>query len=162
MYRRFLLLALTLVAVLSVGSSVALGEGGNSASAKACQKDGWKSLQSSTGGAFASQSECVSYGASGGTLRAPRLTATYDGCEVPTFVGFPIWAITASGFTPNSTGRISVGDFEVPRDFEINGAGFAVVLFIPDFAGLTISVTFTDANGLHASTTFGPTTLCDT
>jgi len=160
MHRRLLLLALMVIVALGVSSSALAG--GNSGNAKLCQKDGWRNLQSSDGHAFTSQSECVSYGSTGAAIRSPKLSANYDGCEVPGFVGFPIWALTASGFTPNSTGRISIGDFEAPLDFVITSAGFAVVLFIPDFAGLTLSATFTDANGVHAGVTFGPTTLCDT
>jgi hypothetical protein len=42
--------------------------GGNSANAKKCQKNGWQSLITSTGAAFTSEEQCVSYAAKGGVL----------------------------------------------------------------------------------------------
>ena len=162
MHRRFLLFALTLVVALSVGSSAALAGGGNSASAKACQKGGWQSLQSSTGNTFASQGDCVSYGASGGTLYGPRLTATDGGCQVPGFVGFDLWTISATGFTPNSEGIFEVNGSTVPHLWPLDSSGSRSNFFIPDSGGLTISMTFTDGNGVHASVTFGPSTSCPT
>ena len=41
---------------------------GNSASAKLCQKGGWQDLVSAAGASYASEDQCVSYGAQGGTL----------------------------------------------------------------------------------------------
>jgi hypothetical protein len=61
-------LALTVVVALAVGSSVALAGGGNSANAQACQKGGWKNLQSADGGTFANAGDCTSYAARGGQL----------------------------------------------------------------------------------------------
>src|SRR5438093_3258255 len=103
MHRRLLLLALTFVVALSLGSTVALADGGNSANAKACQKNGWMALQSSTGGSFANGSERVSYGASGATLFGRSVTATDLGC-VPDGNGVlhDEWELSATGFNPNS------------------------------------------------------------
>jgi hypothetical protein len=59
------------VVVSAVAAEPAMpAKGGNSANAKACQKGGWQSLFTTTGGTFANQSECVSYAAQGGTLLA--------------------------------------------------------------------------------------------
>jgi hypothetical protein len=157
MQRRLLLLAFTFVVALGVGSSVALAGGGNSAAAKLCQKNGWQTLQSSSGGAFSSQSACVSYSANGGTLFGPKLTATENGCQVAGFEGFDLWTLSASGFTPNSSLTIN-SVLLWPRPFDSSGS--ITIHFIPDSGGLTPSETFTDGNGLHASVTFGPTTTC--
>lgn len=44
-------------------------QGGNADNAKACHKDGWRDLVRSDGSAFASEGQCVSYAAQGGTLQ---------------------------------------------------------------------------------------------
>jgi hypothetical protein len=162
MFRRPLLLALTLVAVsLAVGSPVALAGGGNSENAKLCQKNNWTSLQSSTGSGFTGQSECVSYGASGGALFGPRLTATDNGCQVPRLEGFDVWTLSATGFTPDSS--LIVNDTPLPfPHFQFDSSGSITTLFVPDFPGVAITVTFTDGNGVHASVTFTSTTICNT
>jgi hypothetical protein len=90
----------------AMSSSVASAGGkSNAAGAKACQKGGWAELQTSTGGAFASQSACVSYTANGGTLFKPQLTlhcipGYYFGIQSGIY-----W--TGTGFSPNSTGHVS-------------------------------------------------------
>ena len=156
MHRRLLLLAFTLVLALSVGSSVALAGGGNSANAKACQKNGWMTLQSSTGASFADGSACVSYGAAGGALFGPSVTATDLGCVLP---GSPNeeWALSATGFTPNSPLYIS-GD-HIPR-WVFDGFGSLNLFFVFDSPGLTTTLDFVDGNGVHASVTFGPGNSC--
>jgi len=53
---------------MSMLASNALAGGGNSANAKLCQKNGWKSLYHSDGTGFANQDDCVSYGAQGGVI----------------------------------------------------------------------------------------------
>jgi hypothetical protein len=69
-----------LTVALSVGVATAsAGEGGNSANAKLCQKNGWTTLVRSDGSSFANQSECVSYGAHGNTL-VPKTKSQLD-CE---------------------------------------------------------------------------------
>src|SRR5262245_1573267 len=62
------LLVLCAVFALTVGVATANAGGGNSADAKLCQKGGWQSLFTATGGSFASEEACVSYAAQGGTL----------------------------------------------------------------------------------------------
>lgn len=71
----FTLLALVLVMALGVATPMATSAGdktspGNSAVAKLCQKDGWTDLAraESPDIAFASEEECVSFGAEGGTI----------------------------------------------------------------------------------------------
>ncbi len=71
MYRRLMLLALTVVVAVGVGSSVALAGGGNSADAQACQKGGWMTWVRADKTPFTSQGGCVSYAAQGGTLTLP-------------------------------------------------------------------------------------------
>lgn len=70
MYRRLILLALTVVVAVGVGSSVALA-GGNSANAQACQKGGWMTWVRADKTPFTNQGGCVSYAAQGGTLTLP-------------------------------------------------------------------------------------------
>ena len=65
------LLATTVVCLSQ--AAVASAGGGNSANAKLCQKGGWQTLVRADGSPFASQGDCVSYAAQGGTL-APKLT----------------------------------------------------------------------------------------
>ena len=55
--------------------------GGNSESAKLCQKDGWRSLYTSAGTPFADQGACVSYAAQGGTLTTRAKTKSQLDCE---------------------------------------------------------------------------------
>ena len=62
------LLVLCAVFALTVGVATANAGDGNSANAKLCQKGGWQSLFTATGGSFASEEACVSYAAQGGTL----------------------------------------------------------------------------------------------
>jgi hypothetical protein len=64
------------VAALALAAGIAApsaaGEpGGNSENAKKCQKGGWQDWAKEDGTPFASQDECVSYGAQGGTLTEP-------------------------------------------------------------------------------------------
>ena len=54
-------------AALALTVGVATATGSNSPNAKLCQKGGWMTLYRSDGSSFANQSECVSYGANGGT-----------------------------------------------------------------------------------------------
>jgi hypothetical protein len=161
MHPRLLLFALTFVVALSVGSSVALAGGGNSENAKACQKNAWQNLQSSSGAAFADQSGCVSYAATGGTLFGPEVTATENGCLVDHHVGFDVWTLSATGFTPDSS--VTINDTPLPPSlWKFDSAGSVDVLFIPDVPGVTVILTFTDGQGVHASVSFTPTTVCNT
>ena len=76
-----LTLTCTLFVSLLVLSSSALADGGNSDNATLCQKDGWMNLVRSDGSTFASQGDCVSYGAQGGTLVADSTTTCTAGSE---------------------------------------------------------------------------------
>jgi hypothetical protein len=156
------LVAALLTTVLGVGASTALAGGGNSGNAKACQKNGWQQLQMSTGGAFTGQDECVSYAAHGGTLFAPSLTATDEGCmPAPGGGAFKDeWALTATGFTPGSSLTITPVPGQWPLPFD--GSGQITVHYFAASGGLNPSITFTDGNGVHASVTFGPTLDCST
>jgi hypothetical protein len=164
MQRRLVVLALVLFAALGVSSSVALAGGGNSAIAKLCQKNGWQQLQTATGGSFASQTACVSYGATGGSLRAPTLTATDDGCVFYPFDGIYIdtWTLSATGFTPNSSLTIDLQGTSGPWPFPFDNSGSITLHVLDDTPGETVSVTYTDGDGVHASVTFGPTIDCST
>jgi hypothetical protein len=76
------LVALT-VGALVVGVSAAAAAD-NSANAKLCQKGGWRDLVTSTGAGFASEGDCVSYAAYGGTplTRYQYLQSQYQAiCE---------------------------------------------------------------------------------
>ena len=78
------LVALT-VSVLVVGvSAAAAANAGTSASAELCRKGGWRDVVSSTGTGFASERDCVSYAAHGGTplTRYQYLQSQYQAiCE---------------------------------------------------------------------------------
>lgn len=57
---------------------------GNSANAKQCQKGGYQTLYTSTGATFATEKECTSYAAQGGTLTTTppyKYQAQRDQCE---------------------------------------------------------------------------------
>jgi hypothetical protein len=78
------LVALT-ASVLVVGvSAAAAATGGTLANAKLCQKGGWRGLVTSTGAGFASEVDCISYAAHGGTplTRYQYLQSQYQAiCE---------------------------------------------------------------------------------
>jgi hypothetical protein len=149
--------------VALVAASTAVAGGGNSAAAKLCQKGGWQTFEQSNGAPFASQSDCVSYAAGGGTLFLPTLTITQTAvCVQSSATGNFVyeWSEQGTGFTPNSSLTITTdGDsLTLPTPFDSTGA--KTVHFIPDSAGETLSVTWTDGNGVHASATLGPTEAC--
>lgn len=83
---RWLMLCAVGVAACFVVAAPAAGKPsgsgpGNSPNAKACQKDNWMNLVRSDETAFASEEECTSYAAGGGTLQ-PKPTATAQSiCE---------------------------------------------------------------------------------
>lgn len=62
-----LLAAVTATALIVGVSAAGAAKGGNSENAKLCQKGGWQDLVGSQGQSFASEEECVSYAAQGGT-----------------------------------------------------------------------------------------------
>jgi hypothetical protein len=61
------LVALTVSALVVGVSTAAAANAGNAANAMLCQKGGWRDLVTSTGAGFASEWDCVSYAAHGGT-----------------------------------------------------------------------------------------------
>jgi hypothetical protein len=63
------LLAALLCTLVFAAGALAAG-GGNSANAKLCQKEGWRTLMDSSTSQFANAGECVSYGAHGGAIYA--------------------------------------------------------------------------------------------
>jgi hypothetical protein len=107
--RRTSLLAALLLAfatlALGLDASAALTYSpGNSADAKACQKDGWQRLQSSDGQLFRNEGDCTSYGAQGGVLAARStlvVMATIGFCGGPE--PFCWGAFTGAGLEPLST-----------------------------------------------------------
>jgi hypothetical protein len=70
MRRTLIVVAVACLALLAVSVATAK-DGGNVANAKLCQKGGWMNLVRADGTTFASQDECVSYGAQGGTISPP-------------------------------------------------------------------------------------------
>jgi hypothetical protein len=66
--RTRIMLMLCVALALTVGVATANAGGGNSGNAKLCQNGGWQHLYRSDGSSFASEEDCVSYGAHGGTL----------------------------------------------------------------------------------------------
>jgi hypothetical protein len=143
-----------------VVSGAALAARGNSANAKLCQKGGWQTAQTSTGGAFASQDECVAYGAQGGTVFAPSVTVnpTHVPEETDSFM-------TVSGFHPLSVGELkfdSLGGADGSITFlgiTTNAAGGLPVFSTSFTAGACADgatgeqITYTDGSGVHASAT---------
>jgi hypothetical protein len=67
MRRLIVISVLACMALIATQSGVA-APGGNAANAKKCQKGGYTSYVRSDGTSFASQDECTSYAAGGGTL----------------------------------------------------------------------------------------------
>jgi hypothetical protein len=76
-------------------ASGAFAGGGNSSNAKACQKNGWKSLVTDTGQAFASEQACVSYAAKGGVLKRTQTISFTSANPSPATVG--------ASYTPTAT-----------------------------------------------------------
>jgi hypothetical protein len=144
------------VPVLGLASPAGAAAGGNSANAHACQKGGWQTAQTGTGAAFASQDECVSYGAHGGTVFTPHIQNTVD-C----FSGSTRIVTIGTGFHPNSTGHLVLtvvqgSDDEggigfVPTDANGN-VGPSSFLASSLMTGVwDVTASFQDASGVHAS-----------
>lgn len=102
------------------------GGGGNSPNAKACQKNGWQSLVTSTGASFSSEEECVAYAAMGGTLYRSQ-TITFGALGGKTFgdADFSVSATASSGLTVTFTasGACTVSGTTV----HLTGAGFCTI-----------------------------------
>ena len=84
------LVLLATAAVCLSQAAVASAAGGNSANAKLCQKGGWQNLNNvSTGLAFTTEGQCVSYGAQGNAYSSFTIQATVVGNDVTyTVAGF--------------------------------------------------------------------------
>lgn len=115
------------LSVLAVSFSVEAKpkDGNNSANAKLCQKGGWQLLQKADGTPFTSEQECVSYGATGGTVvPIPTATATPSSTAAPdptaTETSTPTVVPTATRpITPTTTpGPPTVHLFVFPVDFD--------------------------------------------
>jgi hypothetical protein len=64
-----------LLAAAAIAGMLAAGSfADNSANAKTCQKDGWKTVVRSDLSGFTSEEQCTSYAAGGGTIVTPSLT----------------------------------------------------------------------------------------
>jgi len=63
-----------------VGIASPVGAAGNADNAKACQKNGWKTLVRADQTKFKNQGDCVSYAAQGGTPQSPK-SASQLACE---------------------------------------------------------------------------------
>ena len=88
------------------GAAHAGGRTGNATSAKLCQRNGWQTLQTDSGGGFLNQDACVAYAAQGGALFRPLLVITPN--QVVEDQGYDL---TGSGFHASATVTIKVEDF---------------------------------------------------
>jgi hypothetical protein len=79
MRRTLIVVAVACLALFAVSTALA-ASGGNSENAKLCQKGGWMNFVRADGSHFASEDQCVSYGAHGGTISPPSQPRT--GAEV--------------------------------------------------------------------------------
>jgi hypothetical protein len=122
----------SVVSALALSGGAFAAKGGNSANAKLCQKGGWQHLMDASGSAFASQDQCVGYGASGGAIYALariEVTATDpqpapDGFSVSTS-GFGLEPTTLVTTTILKNGQLD--KFEslfVDGNGEVNGLPF--------------------------------------
>jgi hypothetical protein len=139
--RMRILLACCAGLVLTFGVTVAAaggpkpGKGGNSANAKKCQKNGWKTLVRSDGSSFRNQGDCVSYAAHGNTL--VQKTQSQLDCE--SFAG---------AYSTNPATDLS-GIVNLPGGtfvWSCNG----VTLPISQFYNTLASDCVADTNGLYA------------
>jgi hypothetical protein len=153
-------LLVVVLLMLGVGASAAFAGGGNSASAKLCQKTGWQSAQTGSGGAFASSEDCTSYAAEGGELFMPSLVQHLSSCF--TFNGngpFAIYTFNLSGFHPNSDVTFRLPNNPVPFPgvaLTTDATGSASnpnvgVLYDPGSAAGFVA---TDAQGVHVEVDF--------
>jgi hypothetical protein len=122
-YRKYVVVAGALVALAAPSAAMA----SNSGNAQACQQGGWQTLIRQDGTHFANQSDCVSYGANGGTL--------YRGSEN--------FAEDALGSTPNT---FSGGTIDSPY-----GTSPADISWFPNGGIMNTSASF---GGLGNNTQF--------
>jgi hypothetical protein len=162
-FRRTVLVLVVAVAACGViGVASAVAGGGNSANAKLCQKSGWQSAQTDTGGLFANAEDCTSYAANGGTLFSPALSPSFLNCFGVAFDGqiiyYAFYAFNLSGFHPNSVvifrlpgSLYPIPGFTVTTDANGSAVSPGAVVYDPaSLAGLEA----TDAQGVHASVEF--------
>ena len=156
--RRAAALSVALLAVIAIcGTAYAAGNG---ASFVACAKGGWMSAQADNGDAlsFANQRECVQFAVEGGLVFSPSLIAN------PTHVPEETDStITGSGFHPDSAASLKTqvlggqgGSVTLPAVTNEKGGTSFFTAFPAGAcaAGVTgVELTFTDAAGVHASTT---------
>jgi hypothetical protein len=145
------------------------GASGNSANAHACQKGGWQTLETTSGGSFANQDACVSYGAQGGLIFSPAVTVSPS--PLPN-TSTPL-TISGTGFHPNTSVSLSVagpGFGPITTGTKATDSSGAVSF---SFGGLgcpsgglangsVVVHTITDASGVHASSPDTLTTGCGT
>jgi hypothetical protein len=88
----------------SVPTTPQQGVNSNAPTAKACQKNGWQGLVTSTGNSFASEIACVSYGAQGGVLYRKQ-SITFAALAAKTFgdADFTVTATASSGLSVTFT-----------------------------------------------------------
>jgi hypothetical protein len=160
-----LFVGVTFLVVFAVVPALALA--GNSATAKVCQKNGWQSTSLQTGSgasiSFGSETACTSYGAQNGGVFNPTLTESPSSLVLSRVPGGGFESTTASfsgsGFHPNSTGVISFsarGLATEPLTVTTDSSGSLGqgVIFTYTECGrgvFTVTATFTDASGAHAS-----------
>jgi hypothetical protein len=84
-YSKYIIVAGALAALAAPSAAMA----SNSGNAQACQQGGWQTLIRQDGTGFANQSDCVSYGANGGTLYRGSENFSEDalGSQPKTFSG---------------------------------------------------------------------------
>jgi hypothetical protein len=98
MKKRIIMIIVVAFGLLAITESAASAGGGNSESAKLCQKDGWQNLFRSDGSAFVDEGACVSYAAHGGTLStAPPTVDASLAFTQPSTHSFPSPYNTATG-----------------------------------------------------------------
>jgi hypothetical protein len=106
------LVAVGLFATVLSGTTFAGGPG-NSDAAKACQKDGYKSLYRTDGSGFKNTGDCVSYAAQGGTLQTKCQPGSWSPTGVtpctPASVGFYVPTAGATSQTPCPSGQTTSG-----------------------------------------------------
>ncbi len=151
--------AAALVGLLGVSVAAA---GGNASNAKLCQKGGWQTAQTDSGGSLASNDQCTSYAAQGGALFAPELVLTPGPCLSISFGGvingpFAQVHFDASGFHPNTSISFQIPSqaFPLPVAVTTDANGSASlpgwVLYDP---GSAAGMTAFDADGVHTSLSF--------
>ena len=149
---------LALVVCLAAAAVFAMGAlaGGNSATAKLCQKGGWQTAQSGVGGSFLSEDDCVAYGAQSGMVFRPSLVAS-----PVTVVEDQGIDLNGSGFHPSTPIEVSIvvaggGSIVMPGVTNASGGVVFTSVFTKGACanGITgAEYTVTDSFGLHASAT---------